>query len=175
MGFGIVVPYVTTFCCCFSLEVGAKAIGFLHMAVSFFMTTYSAVVTAGIHDNIGTVMDSGDHVYTTMYPIALTITVLSVAHILLAAMLVVAAFKRWCNGLRLWAFIMLVLWIMGLLYVVVITALSGFSNSGSDIFFTFSLGVVYFVLVAYCIITVNSYYLKLKSTEDMEGPAKTFY
>ncbi|XP_026752694.2 uncharacterized protein LOC113512929 isoform X2 [Galleria mellonella] len=172
---GVSVPYVTSFCCCLNLEVGAKIVGYLHLVASLILTILSAWITSGIYDNISTVEDAGDHVYSRAYPIALAATIASIAHVLLALFLLLSAYKRWCNGLRSWVWIMVALWVAGLLYIVVSSALSGFVDSGSDIFLAFALGVVFFVVVGYCIITVNSYYLMLKSSEDMEGPAKIDY
>ncbi|XP_059045065.1 uncharacterized protein LOC131840888 isoform X2 [Achroia grisella] len=172
MSMGINLPYVTSFCCCLDLGVGAKVIGYLHLIVSLSLTALSALITSEIHDKVDTVEDAEDHVYTAAYPSALAATISSVVHVLLALFLLLSTYKRWCTGLRTWVWIMLVLWMGGLLFIVVSTAISGFSDSGSHVFISFTLSAMFLMADAYFIITVNSYYLKLKSSEDMEGPAK---
>ncbi|XP_013194346.2 uncharacterized protein LOC106137938 isoform X1 [Amyelois transitella] len=171
---GMGVPYITQFCCCMGLEVGAKAVGYLHLAASICFTILCSIFTSDAHDKKDTVDDMGDNLYTKIYTIALVVTIVSVVHILLACLLLLGAYKRNTNLLRVWVWVMSALFVSAIVFVVVAAA-RGFSASGSDIFIAFAEGVLFFAVVAYCILCVNSYYLKLKSCEDMEGPAKSNY
>ncbi|XP_050674081.1 uncharacterized protein LOC126971740 [Leptidea sinapis] len=168
------VPHITSFCWCMGLEAGTKLIGFLHLALSFGLMVFSSVYAARFGELVGTAEDAGDRLYRTWYIISVAVAVFSAAHLLLAATLLVAVFNRHSRLLRGYVWAMLALYVASVLYVLVSMAF-GFSVTGSDIFIAFVEGVLFFGILAYCILCVNSYYLMLKSTEDMEGPSKTDY
>ncbi|XP_034832610.1 uncharacterized protein [Maniola hyperantus] len=168
------VPHITSFCWCFGLEAGTKIIGFAHLLVSLTMMIVSSVFAEGARGYAGTVEDGEDHLYSTWHTIMVVVAVISVLHVLLAATLLFAAYKRSTAGLRTWVWVMIVLYAASLLYVLV-SMTFGFTATGSDIFLAFLEGLIFFSLLAYCILCVNSYYLLLKSSEDMEAPNKTDY
>ncbi|CAH2090644.1 unnamed protein product [Euphydryas editha] len=165
------VPHITSFCWCFGLEVGTKLIGYLHLIVSLALLVVSSLYAASVGALAGTVEDAEDHLYSTWYKIFICVAVLTAVHALLAAFLLFAAFTRNTRALRIWVLVMSVLYVVSLVYVIV-SMTFGFSESGSHIFLSFLEGVVFFGILAYCILCVNSYYLMLKSAEDMEGPNK---
>ncbi|XP_023952378.1 uncharacterized protein LOC112056223 isoform X2 [Bicyclus anynana] len=168
------VPHITSCCWCFGLESGTKIIAFLHMLTALTMMIVCSVFAEGARALVGTVEDGEDHLYSTWYSITVAVAVVSVVHVLLAAMLLFAACKRNTTALRVWVWVMLVLYAAALLYVLV-SMTFGFTASGSEIFLAFLQGIVFFGLLAYCILCVNSYYLMLKSSEDMEAPNKIDY
>ncbi|KAH9644728.1 hypothetical protein HF086_003833 [Spodoptera exigua] len=83
--------------------------------------------------------------------------------------------QRKTCGIRAWVWVMSVLCVAALVCILVLVGMHGLSGSGSDIFLSFLEGLVFFGVMAYCILCVNSYYLMLKSAEDMEGPNKSVY
>ncbi|XP_049700360.2 uncharacterized protein LOC110369825 [Helicoverpa armigera] len=169
------VPHITSFCWCMGLEVGAKCVGFVHLLVSLVLMILCSVFAENLRAFVGTAEDAGDGLYSTWYKIAVTIAVVTVVHVVLALTLICSVIKRSTAGIRLWVWVMSVLMVAALVCVVVLAALHGLSGSGSDIFLSFLEGVVFFGVMAYCILCVNSYYLMLKSAEDMEGPNKSMY
>ncbi|XP_068629878.1 uncharacterized protein [Battus philenor] len=76
--------------------------------------------------------------------------------------------KRFAPGLRVWVCVMCALWLAALAYVVVSSVASKPRASGSDMFLSFLEGVVFFGIVAYCILCVNSYYMVLRSVRDID-------
>ncbi|XP_072929435.1 uncharacterized protein [Epargyreus clarus] len=169
------VPYITSFFWCMSLETGTKLISILHLAWSLAVTATLAFMASEAHGFVGTVEDIGDHVYTTVYTALVVIAVFSGVHIVLAFTLFYGAFRRKTLALRVWVCVMLALLAAALLLAAAACAVSGFRASGSDIFLYFLEGLLLFGFLAYCILCVNSYYLLLKSAEDMEGPTKVDY
>ncbi|XP_045773713.1 uncharacterized protein LOC123873070 isoform X3 [Maniola jurtina] len=168
------VPHITSFCWCFGLEAGTKIIGFAHLLVSLIMMIVCSVFAEGARGYAGTVEDGEDHLYSTWYTITVVVAIISVVHVLLAATLLFATYKRSAAGLRTWVWVMIVLYAASLLYVLV-SMTFGFTATGSDIFLAFLQGIVFFGILAYCILCVNSYYMLLKSSEDMEAANKTDY
>ncbi|XP_053608187.1 uncharacterized protein LOC128674001 isoform X2 [Plodia interpunctella] len=168
------VPYITSFCCCMGLDVGARSVGYLHLIASIGLTILCSIFTSDLNNKRGTVDDMGDHLYSKLYVITLVITIISVVHILLACILLIGVYKRSTLLLRVWVWVMSTLLVAALVYIIVAAA-KGFSASGSEIFIAFAEGVLFFAIVIYCILCVNSYYLKLRSCEDMEGPGKSDY
>ncbi|CAG4992589.1 unnamed protein product [Colias eurytheme] len=166
------VPHITSFCWCMGLEAGSKLIGFVHLIISFSLMVLCAVYAEAFRQYVGTVEDAGDRLYTTWYAITCAVAVFTVLHVLLAATLLYAVFKRNTRALRIWVWLMLALYCASLIYVIAAMTF-GFTVSGSDIFLAFLQGLVFFGVLAYCILCVNSYYLMLKSSEDMQGPHKT--
>ncbi|XP_049874893.1 uncharacterized protein LOC126372999 isoform X2 [Pectinophora gossypiella] len=169
------VPHVTSFCCCFGLEMGAKVVAYLHLLISVCLVVVCSVYASKFGELAGTAEDVGDHVYTTFHAVAVGVAVVSTGHVLLAATLLYGVYKRSTSALRAWVWVMCVLWMLALLGVLVNCAMTGFTGSGSDIFLAFLEGLLFFSILAYCILSVNSYYLMLKSCEDMEGPHNTPY
>ncbi|KAG6454266.1 uncharacterized protein LOC115446151 [Manduca sexta] len=167
--------HVTSFCWCMGLEVGAKFIGVMHLAVSLVMMIVCSIFAEEARSYVGTAEDAGDGLYSAWYRIAVGVAVLSVMHVLLALLLLFSVLKRLSSGLLVWVYIMLLLSAAALLYAVVMAALHGVSGSGSEIFLSFLEAVLFFGVVGYCVLCVYSYYLLLKSSEDMEGPNKTDY
>ncbi|XP_045452058.1 uncharacterized protein LOC123661102 [Melitaea cinxia] len=165
------LPHITSFCWCLGLEAGTKLIGYVHLILSFALMVVSALYAESLRALAGTVEDAEDHLYSTWYKISIGVAVFTVVHVLLAATLLYAVFARNTVALRGWVYVMIVLYIVSLIYVIV-SMTFGFSASGSHIFLSFLEGVVFFGILAYCILCVNSYYLMLKSAEDMEGPNK---
>ncbi|KAJ0175912.1 hypothetical protein K1T71_008086 [Dendrolimus kikuchii] len=168
------MPHITSFFWCMGLETGARVVGFVHMVVSIILLIVCTIFASSAKENIGTVEDAGDHLYTIWYRIAIGIAVVSLVHIALALSLIISVYKRNTTGLRVWVYLMLVLFAAAILFVVISAAMHGMSGSGSDIFLSFLQGLVFFGILAYCILCVYSYYLMLKSSEDMAGP-KTNY
>lgn len=156
------------------LELGSRCIGFLHLIVSLVLMVLCSVFAENLRSYVGTVEDAGDALYSTWYKIAVSVAVVTVVHVLLALTLIYSVHKRWVAGVRAWLVVMVLLWAAALLALAALAALRGLSGSGSDIFLSFLEGVLFFGAVAYCILCVYSYYLMLKSAEDMEGP-KTMY
>ncbi|KAL0829473.1 hypothetical protein ABMA28_004235 [Loxostege sticticalis] len=169
------VPHVTSFCCCMGLEMGAKFVGFVHLILALSVMVMCSLFAAGANEYKGTVEDAEDHLYSTWYVIAVVVACVSVVHVLLAATLLVSVYKRFTGGIRAWVWVMVALYAASIVYIIVAAATYGLSSSGSDIFLSFLEGVLFFAVLAYCILGVNSYYLMLKSAEDMEGPNKVDY
>ncbi|XP_022826559.1 uncharacterized protein LOC111356440 isoform X2 [Spodoptera litura] len=169
------VPHITSFCWCMGLEVGAKCVGFVHLLVSFILMILCSVFAENVRGFVGTAEDAGDGLYATWYKIAVATAVVTVVHVLLAFTLLFSVFKRAARGVRVWVWVMSALCAASLVCIVVLAAMHGLSGSGSDIFLSFLEGLVFFGVMAYCILCVNSYYLMLKSAEDMEGPHKSVY
>ncbi|CAK1543306.1 unnamed protein product [Leptosia nina] len=168
------VPHITSFCWCMGLEAGSRLIGFIHLIISFLLMVVCSIYAENFRAYVGTVEDAGDRIYSTWYAITCAVAVLSVVHVLLALTLLFAVYKRNTTALRVWVWLMCALFTASFVYVIV-SMTFGFSVSGSDIFIAFLEGALFFGLIAYCILCVNSYYLMLKSSEDMEGPHKTDY
>ncbi|XP_026490283.2 uncharacterized protein LOC113396525 isoform X1 [Vanessa tameamea] len=166
------LPHITSFCWCLGLESGTKVIGYVHLVASFSLMILCSLYAESLRGLIGTIDDAGDHIYTIWYKISVGVAVFTVVHVLLAATLLFAVFMRHTAALRGWVWVMMVLYVFSLVYVVV-SMTFGFSASGSHIFLSFLEGVVFFGILAYCILCVNSYYLMLRSAEDMEGPQKS--
>lgn len=169
------VPHVTSFCCCMGLERGSIVIGVVHLLASLTLVVLCSVFAENTRAYIGTVEDAEDHLYTTWYKISVGVAVMSVVHVCLAAILLYSVSKRSTAGLRTWLYVMLALFSASILYTLVNVCVHGFNGTGSDIFLSFLEAILFFGLIAYCILTVYSYYLMLKSSEDMEGPNKTDY
>lgn len=165
------VPHITTFCWCLGLEQGAKLIGYLHLLTSLSLMVVCSLFAESARSYIGTVEDAEDHLYSSWYGIAVGVAVVSVAHALLATSLLVSVYKRWWRGVRVWTWVMLVLFSAALVYVVVAAAAFGLTASGSDIFLSFLEGLLFFGMLAYCILCVHSYHLLLRSAADMQGPS----
>ncbi|XP_037969789.2 uncharacterized protein LOC105396644 [Plutella xylostella] len=163
------LPHVTSFCCCLGLEAGAKVTGFLHLLLSLFLVVLCSYYSVQFHQYKGTV-DDADGVYSTSYAVAVTVTLLSTAHAVAATVLLYGVYKRNTTALRAWVYVMLVLLVGGVLYNVVVSIKFGFAGSGSDIFLTFAEGFFAYCVIFYFIITINSYYMMVKSCEDMDGP-----
>lgn len=167
------VPHITSFCWCMGLEVGSKCVGFLHLMSSLILLIVCSIFARSSGELIGTIEDM-DHLYSTVYKIFVGGAIISAGHIVLALTLLVSVYKRKTVGLRIWVWVMSALCAAALVCIVVLCATHGFSASGSEIFLSFLEGVVFFGVLCYCILCVNSYYLMLRSAEDMEGP-KTCY
>ncbi|XP_045524204.1 uncharacterized protein LOC123714112 [Pieris brassicae] len=168
------VPHITSFCWCMGLEAGCKFIGFVHLLTSLSLMVVCSIYAEGFRAFAGTAEDAGDHVYSTWYVITTTIAVLSVVHVLLASALLYGAYTRSSRVLRGWVFMMCALSLSSLLYILG-SMPWGFSSSGSEIYLAVVEGVFFYGSMLYCILCVNSFYLMLKSTEDMRGPCKADY
>ncbi|KAJ8720457.1 hypothetical protein PYW07_012500 [Mythimna separata] len=168
------VPHITSFCWCMGLEVGAKCVGIVHLLLSFALMVMCAVYAEEFRSLKGSAEDM-DGLYSKWYKISVTIAVVTVVHVLLAFTLLVSVIKRNTCGIRVWVWVMSLLVAAALACVVVLAALYGFSDSGSEIFLSFLEGTIFFAIMGYCILCVNSYYLMLRSAEDMEGPNKSNY
>ncbi|CAH2041225.1 unnamed protein product, partial [Iphiclides podalirius] len=169
------VPHITTFCWCMGLELGSKVIGYLHLLVSMSMVVVCSLSAASARAHMGLEEDGEERVYSRWFTAALVVAVASVVHILLAATLIYAVHKRNTCALVSWVRVMCALFVAALLYVLVSMVAFKAHGSGSEIFLAFLEGVLFFGILAYCILCVNSYYLVLKSTEDMVGPNKVEY
>ncbi|XP_068629887.1 uncharacterized protein [Battus philenor] len=161
------VPHITTFCWCMGLESGTKVIAYLHLLTSVVNVSVCSVAAANAKDLAGTDIDP-DKVYGRLAAVALTVAVISSVHVLLATLLMIAVHKRFAPGLRVWVCVMCALWLAALAYVVVSSVASKPRASGSDMFLSFLEGVVFFGIVAYCILCVNSYYMVLRSVRDID-------
>ncbi|KAI5638220.1 hypothetical protein NE865_09166 [Phthorimaea operculella] len=168
------IPHVTSFCCCYGLETGAKIVAYLHLLVSFCFVVLCSIYAAKFGAIAGTT-DDLDGLYTSFYKITIGVAVTSVGHVLLASCLLYGVHKRSTAALRVWVYVMSALFVLAILGIVINCSLTGISGSGSEIFLSFLEGVLVFGVIAYCILTVNSFYLMLKSSEDMEGPTNTPY
>lgn len=168
------IPHITSFCWCLGLESGTKLIAYLHLLVSLSLMILSSLFAESLRPSVGTVEDAEDHLYSTWYKISTSVAVFTVVHVLLAVTLIYAVHKRSVTALRVWVWVMMVLYFVSLAYVV-FSMTFGFTTTGSHIFLAFLEGILFFGILAYCILCVNSYYLLLKSSEDMETPYKTDY
>ncbi|CAB3240650.1 unnamed protein product [Arctia plantaginis] len=168
------VPHITSFCWCMGLELGTKCIGFLHMLSALTLMIVCSVFAVNAGQFVGTIEDM-DRLYSTYYKISAGVSVFTVVHFFLAFTLIAAVFKRWSGGVLAWVVLMSVLMSAALLCVIVMSFTHGLSGSGSEIFLSFLEGLVFFGVISYCILCVYSYYLMLKSAEDMEGASKSYY
>ncbi|CAK1582440.1 unnamed protein product [Parnassius mnemosyne] len=169
------LPHITTFCWCMGLEVGSKVIGYIHLFASFTMMVLCSVSAASARAYVGSAADGEERVYSRWFVAALAAAIASALHVLLALTLLLAVHKRSTVTLRTWVCVMCVLYVAAILYVLGSMIAFGAHGSGSDIFVSFLEGALFFGILAYCILCVNSYYLVLKCNEDMEGPPKTEY
>lgn len=156
------------------LEVGTKCVAFVHLLLSFALMIMCSVYAEEFRSLKGTIEDM-DEVYSKWYKISVTIAVVTVVHVVLALTLLMSVIKRNTCGIRVWVWVMALLVAAALACIVVLVAMHGLSGSGSDIFLSFLEGFLFFAIMAYCILCVNSYYLMLRSAEDMEGPHKSNY
>lgn len=168
------MPHITSFCWCLGLETGAKVVGIAHLLASVTLIIVCSVFASDANGYVGTVEDAGDHLYSIWFKILVSGIVASAVHFCLACTLLISIHKRNTSGLRVWVWLMLVLASAALLFVVVSMAMHGMSGSGSDIFLSFLEGLLFFGILSYCILCVYSYYLMLKSSEDMEGPKSDY-
>ncbi|XP_075976861.1 uncharacterized protein LOC142977058 [Anticarsia gemmatalis] len=168
------VPHITSFCWCMGLEVGSRCVGFMHLVVSAILLIVVSIFAEDARAQTGTAGDL-DGLYSKLHKVAVTVAVVTVVHVILAITLIVSVIKRNTIGLRVWVYVMSLLALGALLCVLILCAMYGFSATGSDIFISFLEGLVFFGILGYCILCVNSYYLMLKSAEDMEGPNKSSY
>ncbi|XP_026332469.1 uncharacterized protein LOC113239624 [Hyposmocoma kahamanoa] len=164
------LPHVTSFCCCLGLEVGAKIVAYLHTLISVCLVVVCSIYAQSFNEMVGTVDNVGDEIYTKWYRIAVVAAIISTGHVLIAIMLLYGVYKRSKMAVALWVGTMVLVFVIAVAVIVVSIALTGVSGSGSDIFVAFIEGVIFFGVLAYCILSVYSYYLMLKSCDDMEGP-----
>ncbi|XP_041981222.1 uncharacterized protein LOC121734689 [Aricia agestis] len=168
------MPHITSFCCCLGLEQGSRLVGYLHLLISLGLMGTASWFAANLKPFVGTVEDEPDHTYATWYKIAVAVAVLTLLHVALALTLLYGVYKRNTIALRVWVWAVLALAGAALLYVAV-SAARGLNYTGSDIFLQFLYGVIFFGCLAYCILCVHSFYLMLRSCEDMEGPCRSEY
>ncbi|CAG5023682.1 unnamed protein product [Parnassius apollo] len=145
------------------------------MFASLTMMVLCSVSAASARAYIGSLADGDERVYSRWFMGALLAAIASAVPATLAATLLFACHKRSTVALRAWVRIMCALYLAAILYVVGSLIAFGAHGSGSDIFVAFLEGALFFGILAYCILCVNSYYLVLKCNQDMEGPPKTEY
>ncbi|XP_063385051.1 uncharacterized protein LOC134671194 [Cydia fagiglandana] len=168
------LPHITSFCWCMGLESGARVVGVMHLIASGCLLIVTSLMAHDAGSYVGTIEDEGDHIYSIWYRIAIGAAVLTTVHVLLALALLYAVYKRHMTVLRAYVYIMCILYVCALLYIIITAAMRGLSGSGSDVFLAFLEAVLVFGFLAYCILCVHSYYLMLRSAEDMEGPNKVY-
>ncbi|XP_028155956.1 uncharacterized protein LOC114349684 [Ostrinia furnacalis] len=156
--------YVTSFCCCLSLESGVKIIAYAHLAIGTFLTAACGSFAVKMKERMGTVDDAEDLVYSKIFLAALIFTACSFTHVVLALLLISGLNKRSAKYVHTWVTLMGLLLLVGTAYAGLVGVRA--ARSCDDILMLLLKMSVWFGAMGYIMVTVYSFGLVLKSEED---------